>query len=279
MDHFVNAILLVVLLLLLSSQTYIHAEGAENVDDCPPDGALNEEGVCLNTVTTTTTTTPICPLWDVNDGWILSGNAINRYDIVPGLVSDIMIPWKQHSVRSFPRWGRHHHFFRHPTNTESSSASDYIFAPGYKYPLECHKHHANLAVNYTDVFLNAFAMSNNNNNNNAVVTLNPPIRTDRTIAIGDPLFLPCIDPTLSAYEEYDQFPDGGMTTAELVEAGDHCINKYNIFIQEMETGNTDTISEKYFGTFTKNDISEGRSILWGVFVPMHRSELHNPLGA
>jgi hypothetical protein len=276
MDRATRTMLVWLFLLLLSNNCYIHVSGDENVggDDCPPDGTPNEDGVCIihtKSSTTDVTTTSVCPLWDVNDGWILSGNSINRFHIVPGLISDVMIPWKQHSSRAFPRWGRHHYFFRNP-NASPNESSEFIFAPGYKYPLECHKHHANLAVNYTDIFVNAFAESQSNN----VVTLNPPIRTDRTIAVGDPVFLPCIDPTLSAHEEYEKFPDAGMTTEELVDTGDFCINKYNIYIKEMEIGNADT-SERYFGTFTKDDIEEGSAILWGTFVPMHRSELRDPV--
>jgi hypothetical protein len=263
----------ILILLSLFSNCYIRVRADESDGiACPPDGKQDEAGVCINTSTFNATKQEApCGLWDVNDGWILSGRSINRLDIVPGLVADIMIPWKQHSSRSFPRWGRHHYFFRNP-NSPPDVLSDFIFAPGYKYPLECHKHHANLAVNYTDVFVNAFAEYDSNN----VVTLNPPIRTDRTISVGDPVFLPCIDPTLSAHEEYDKFPETGMAEEDLMENGDYCINKHFIYVKEVETSNKN-IEMKGYGTFTNENIKEGSPITWGVFVPIHRSELRDPV--
>ena len=255
-----NIAILVWLVLCLHCCTNVI--GTENGGvDCSG-GAPNEDGVCINSSLTQ------CPLWDVNDGWVLSGNVIKRFEAVPGLISDVMIPWKQHSYRSFPRWGRHHYFFRNP-NMPPDELSEFIFAPGYKYPLECHKYHANLAVNYTEVFLNAFTESE-------VVALNPPIRTDRSISVGDPIFLPCIDPTLSAQEEYDNFPDVGMTVQDFVENGEFCVTKYNISVKEVDTGNPDTM-KKYYGTFSSDDIKEGSPITWGVLVPMHRSELRDPV--
>ena len=253
-------------LLLLLASCYIHASASESDGGECPSGSQNDAGVCINS-----NRSAPCALWDVNDGWILSGRSIDRFDIVPGLIADVMIPWKQHSSRSFPRWGRHHYFFRNP-NSPPDELSDFIFAPGYKYPLECHKYHANLAVNYTDVFMSAFGEYDSNN----VVSLNPPIRPDRTIAIGDPVFLPCIDPTLSAHEEYDGFPEAGMTEEELLEKGDFCINKHYVNVKEIDEDSLDS-EKKYYGTFTKENIEEGSAILWGIFVPIHRSELRDPV--
>jgi SET domain len=265
-------IISIVSLVLILPNDWCDAAGTEK-DDCLPEGTLSEEGVCITASSLhssdVTEQTSSCPLWDVNRGWILSGHSINRYDVVPGLISDVMIPWKQHSARSFPRFGRNHYFFRNP-NFPADELSEFIFAPGYKAPLECHKHHANLAVNYTDVFVNAFAGTKPNSR----VVLNPPIQADRTISLGDPLFLPCLDPNLSAQEEYDKFPEVGMTETSLQEEAGFCINKHYVYTKKTDSGNIDQV-ENYYGTFAKENILKGIDFMWGVFVPIHRSELHD----
>lgn len=226
-----------------------------------------------------------CPIHDYNQGWIVSGRTVLRNHTIPGLISDIMIPFTQYTTRVFPRWGRHHYFFVNPNIMSSStepnqqqqqSYNHYIFAPGYKYPLECHKSYANLAVNYTDIFINAFPSSSSSIPH---IPLNPPIRSDRIIAIGDPLFLPCYDKTLSAKEEYDDFPPLGMTSTTLDNEADECMNAHDIQIKVIDSmsSSSGSSSTPYYGTFTNHDIQRGMSVFWGRVAHMHRSELYNPL--
>jgi hypothetical protein len=221
---------------------------------CHPSDRLEADGSCRGAAEWT------CPIWDYDSGWVLSGRSLARNDVVPGLTADLMIPWRQHTTRAFPRWGRHHYFFRNPL---SDRDTDYIFAPGYKYPLECHKHFANLAVNYTDVFRTVFGTEGN-----IAPTLNPPIRTDRTIAIGDPIFLPCVDPTVSAKEGYEKFPHLEMTAETLQSEAEYCLSDNDLLVKEIEPG--------YFGTFASQDIKDGFSVTWGQFAYMHQAELMDP---
>jgi hypothetical protein len=237
----------------------------------PTDYLPNSEGVCVHSGSdyNDDALDGTCPILNFNNDWVLSGRSIHRNDIVPGLFPDLMIPWKQHSARSFPRWGRHHYFFRNPNVPLINQTNEFIFAPGYKYPVACHHLYANLAVNYTDVFISAFQDTPTSRK----VALNPPIRTDRTVALGDPLFLPCIDKTLSSRKVYEKFPSVGWTIEDLENEAEYCLDMEGIYVDEVD-GAYDNIKE--YGTFASRSMEKGISITWGMFIPVHRSELLDP---
>jgi hypothetical protein len=243
----------------------------------PTDHLPNSDGVCISNNSSgenmNKALDEACTIWNYKNDWVLSGRALRRNEIVPGLIPDVMIPWKQHSTRSFPRWGRHHYFFRNPNVPLIQQTNEFIFAPGYKYPFACHQLYANLAVNYTDVFISAFSPDIGNSR---AVMLNPPITTDRTIAVGDPLFLPCIDATLSSRKVYEKFPPLGWTVEALEDQAEYCLDMESFFVKELKVHGNDNNSKEY-GTFAKSNIEEGASISWGIFIPIHRTELRDPL--
>ena len=244
----------------------------------PTDHLPNSEGVCASSSGSIDSNGNIlddnCPIWYFKNDWVLSGRIIRRNDIVPGLLPDLMIPWHQHSTRSFPRWGRHHYFFRNPNVPLINQTNEFIFAPGYKYPVVCHQLYANLAVNYTDVFISAFQ----DEATSRKVVLNPPIRTDRSIAIGDPLFLPCIDSTLSSRKVYEKFPPVDSTVEDLEDDAEYCLDMESIYVDELKSDKVDNTSNTtQYGTFASISIEKGVSVTWGVFIPVHRSELRDPL--
>jgi hypothetical protein len=262
-----------VLINFWNHRSAVHAE-----IHCPPTtNAKNNrsgEGFCVpsndDLATLNTDKDITCPIWDSNPGWVLSGRTLGRNAIVPGLVPDLMIPWKQHNTRAFPRWGRHHYFFRNPL-ANNNDTTEFIFVPGYKSPIACHELHANLAVNYTDAFTSAFKDHVSRN-----VALSQPIRTDRAVAIGDPLFLPCTDSTLSSRKAYNTFPQLSLTNDDLEDRGEYCLDMQGIYIDKKDS--EDGIdNHNSYGAFAGRHIETGLSITWGTFIPIHRSELQHPL--
>jgi hypothetical protein len=241
----------------------------------PTDNIRNNNGDCVINIPNVTSIeiddeSYICPIWNYKNGWVLSGRTIPRNGKVTGLFPDLMIPWKQHSARAFLRWGRHHYFFHNPTAMTNDS-SEFIFAPGYTYPLECHSLFSNLAVNYSDVFIDSFGDKPSDS-----IALNPPIRTDRAIAIADPLYLPCIDTTLSARKTYESYPPVGLTNDDLDDKGEDCLDMQGIYVKEVESS-TNIDGSKYYGTFASRNIGKGYYISWGPFLPIHKLELHDPI--
>ena len=267
----------------------VAADDDSSSSHCTPatDQVQNSEGVCVSRFHPNNESSAVaaagpdddtCPIWSFGGDWVLAGRPIRRKEMVPGLFPDIMIPWQQHSTRAFPRWSRHHYFFRNPTSSSSSEMNQFIFAPGYRYPVACHDVYANLDVNYTDVFSSAFASSSSSSSsmlsNPNQVRLNPHIRTDRAIAMGDPLFLPCIDPTLSSRAIYSKFPSLDWTTEELEESAEVCLDMAGIYVDTMKSEETTGRTNEY-GTFASRRIEKGVSITWGLFLPIHRTELHD----
>lgn len=243
-----------------------------------------------------------CPVWEMLDGWLVAGQKIGRNQPVPGLRQDLIIPWKQHSRRAFPLWGRHQYFYRNAhAKHEHNDELHFFFAPGLRQvPLECHRRYANLLVDYKSMFHDASTSSNK-------VSLNPQIVTDRAVAKGDPLFLPCVDSDderslAQAFTPYEDFPPANPADDSDAPFEDSfCVDPYNLEIRNMAvsdnhdddsssssssatttintaatTGSSATTATSYYGAFAGRAIPKGASITWGRFIHMHRSELRDP---
>jgi hypothetical protein len=240
----------------------------------------------------------VCPVWEsYADGWVLAGRSIQRHEAVVGLRPDVVIPWKRHSRRAFPLWGRHSYFYRNTNHSAISSINDddlFVFAPGLHWPLECHKEHANVQVDYTSMLeksVQAWYAAQNNKQTTTkdhppMVQLNPPIVADRALAFGDPLFLPCIKedewPLVHTTTPYEEFPSI-QTTRQMAEFS-KCWDPYRLEIRAREQGTaaheptstTPSPGNHQYGVYAGRSIPLGSMVTWGSFIAMHRTELRNP---
>jgi SET domain len=226
----------------------------------------------------------LCPVWEsFGDGWILAGRSIRRLDAIVGLRPDVVIPWKRHSRRAFPLWGRHSYFFRntnHSSTTLNIKDELFVFAPGLHWPLECHKQHANVKVDYDVIFENsvqAWYDAQTTETAAPMVQLNPPIVADRAIAFGDPIFLPCtlndewpLGHTTVAYED---FPT--IQSSRQMKAFSTCWDPFRLEVRSRVMESTTKDISGQYGVYTGRSIPRGSMVTWGSFIPMHRTELHN----
>lgn len=241
-----------------------------------------------------------CTLWaSHNDGWILPNKAIRRHEPVPGLRPDVVIPWKQHSRKAFPLWGRNNFFYRNispkqPTNVDtttnqtaskvpSDNTNDLLFfAPGLHFPLECHPLYSNLDMDYNAIF--TAAARNRQSDDDGTTLLSPQIVTNRAVAAGDPLFMPCEPhtewPVTQTTIEYDEFPSLHDTTTKtlMTTNASLCMDPFRLEIRpslqtiqsSLENGTTAGL-----GTFAGLPIRPFEIVAFGRFIHMHRTELYD----
>ena len=164
---------------------------------------------------------------------LFAGRDFRKNEVLPMFSQDAVVRFRQHSRKAWPRWNRYHQL--HQVKDQP-----YHFActPGAEWPLQCHSRLYNTRLNITD--------------NEAAAQ----VYADKTITVGEPLFLDCpMEDRSNRWRLEDIF----VPSISFLQEHAMCVDKLTI----PEPGSA----------LAKRTLAAGSMVAFGPTIHMHRSEL------
>jgi hypothetical protein len=170
---------------------------------------------------------------------------------------DVVIPWKNHDKWAWTAWHRFSIFH------EGVEKDTHVFAPGYAYPLVCHRKFANLLTADPN---NETTITHGHNyvHDTSATQQSKPLVSNRAIVRGDPLFTTCRHPDLSSTVLFTELPEYQQHYP-----------RSNTFCVDPIKPALSSIPNAGMGAYSKLNVPKGRTVIFASFLHMSRSELHN----
>ncbi|CAB9508732.1 Guanylate cyclase [Seminavis robusta] len=197
-----------------------------------------------------------CSLWYDGQFVFFGGDKATKGVIVGG-AGDVAIPWKNHDRWAFTAWHRYSVFY------EGNEKDSHVFAPGLTTPLECHARLANLNATDPSLYRQSATIGTTGDVNYATES-SEPLRANRALVRGDPVYTNCRHPDLSSKTFLEEIPhyEPGYFRQKCT-----CID-----VIEPAPSN---IPNAGMGAFSKYIVPKGHLVTFASLIHMRQSELHN----